>query len=141
MRNKSKIACICLCVMGLLLAVSCKKGSKDELTASIVENSAIIKFERDVIDFKNLNNGEIVTGSFKFRNVGKYDLVISEVTTSCGCTVADYPKEPVKPGEEGMITVTYDSKGFSGERIVKEVSVVANTDPAVTKLRILAAVH
>jgi hypothetical protein len=127
--------------MGLLLAVSCKKGSKDELTASIVENSAIIKFERDVIDFKNLNNGEIVTGSFKFRNVGKYDLVISEVTTSCGCTVADYPKEPVKPGEEGMITVTYDSKGFSGERIVKEVSVVANTDPAVTKLRILAAVH
>ncbi|MDR1847303.1 MAG: DUF1573 domain-containing protein [Bacteroidales bacterium] len=127
--------------MVLLVAVSCKKDDKSAVSASIVENSAAIKFERDAIDFKDLNNGEVVTGSFKFKNTGKYDLVISEVTTSCGCTVADYPKDPIAPGNEGMISVTYDSKGYSGKRITKEVIVVSNTEPSITKLHIFADVH
>ncbi|MDR0789972.1 MAG: DUF1573 domain-containing protein [Bacteroidales bacterium] len=124
-----------------LVFVACKKEAKSDIDASIVENSAAIKFERDAIDFKDLTNGELVTGSFKFSNVGKYDLIISEVTTSCGCTVADYPKEAIKPGGEGMITVTYDSKGYSGKRITKEVTVISNTDPSTTKLHIFADVH
>ncbi|MDR1725965.1 MAG: DUF1573 domain-containing protein [Bacteroidales bacterium] len=125
----------------LLLTVSCKKNDRNDIDASIIENTAKIKFERDAIDFKNLNNGEVVTGSFKFKNVGKYDLLISEVTTSCGCTVADYPKDPVKSGEEGLITITYDSKGYSGKRISKEITVVTNTEPSITKLHIYADVH
>ena len=132
---------ICLIFATSLLFVSCKKEAKTDFDASIVENTTTIKFDRDVIDFKSLAHGESVTGSFKFSNTGKHDLVISEVTSSCGCTVADYPREAIKPGKEGMITITYDSKGYSGKRITKDVNVVSNTIPSITKLRIIADVH
>jgi len=132
---------LCFSIIILLICSCGKQNGDSDVDNSIVENSAEIKFEREAIDFHDLNNGEIITGSFKFKNVGKYKLVISEVTTSCGCTVADYPKNPIKPGEEGMISVTYDSKGYSGKRIVKEVFVIANTDPSLTKLLIYANVY
>jgi len=132
---------LCFSIIILLICSCGKQNGDSDVDNSIVENSAVIKFEREAIDFHDLNNGEVVTGSFKFKNTGKYDLVISEVTTSCGCTVADYPKNPIKPGEEGMISVTYDSKGYSGKRIVKEVFVIANTDPSLTKLLIYANVY
>jgi hypothetical protein len=47
----------------------------------------------------------------------------------------------VKPGKEGMISITYDSKGYSGKRITKVISVMANTEPSITKLHIYADVH
>ncbi|MCI6801660.1 MAG: DUF1573 domain-containing protein [Bacteroidales bacterium] len=100
-----------------------------------------IKFERDVIDFKRVEAGERVSGSFKFTNTGNSPLVIYEVNTSCGCTVADYPHGEIAPGESGMISVTYDSDGANGMRITKQVTVNANTKPAQTQLRIVADVY
>ena len=100
-----------------------------------------IKFERTVLDFKSVESGEVVQGSFVFTNEGKYPLVIYEVNTSCGCTVADYPRGEIAPGEKGMISVKYDSEGSAGMRISKEVTVNANTTPAKTKLKIVADVR
>jgi hypothetical protein len=88
-----------------------------------------------------VEEGEVVQGSFVFTNEGKYPLVIYDVNTSCGCTVADYPKGEIAPGEQGTISVKYDSEGSSGMRISKEVTVNANTTPAKTKLRIIADVR
>lgn len=143
--NKKIVALIVLVVV-VLSAVAItlfysSKGKKDEITASLIENATVIKFEKDFIDFGKLTEGEIATCSFKFKNVGKSDLIISSVTANCGCTVADYPREPIAQGKEGQITVRYDSEGSAGIRIQKEISVLANTSPSTTKLRIAADVN
>ena len=53
----------------------------------------------------------IVTHEFVFTNVGKAPLIIHQANASCGCTVPEYTLEPIKPGEKGKITVTYNGKG------------------------------
>lgn len=127
-------------VLSVALVISCNKKN-NEISTDLIENSTSIKFEKDLIDFGTLNSGEVVTSSFKFKNTGKNDLIISSVTANCGCTVADYPRNPIKPNEEGQITVRYDSEGSSGIRIMKEISVLANTTPSTTRLRITADVN
>ena len=67
--------------------------------------------------------------------------MISDVSANCGCTIADYPHQAIKPGEEGMISVTYDSQGARGMRIEKKVTVLANTNPDRTVLTIVADVQ
>lgn len=129
-----------LLVSIITLSLSSCKKNESKINADLIENTTSIKFEKELIDFGRLTDGERVTCSFKFVNSGKSDLIISSVSGNCGCTVADYPKEPIAPGEEGQITVTYDSSNSSGMRISKEVSVLANTSPSTTKLRIVAEV-
>jgi hypothetical protein len=131
-----------LLLSSLILFVSCSKTEdKKTIDASVIENMTVIKFDKKELDFKYVEAGEVVQGSFVFTNEGKYPLVIYEVNTSCGCTVADYPKGEIAPGEQGTISVKYDSEGSSGMRITKDVTVNANTTPAKTKLRIIADVR
>jgi hypothetical protein len=78
-----------------------------------------------------LNYGKIVEGqklavSFRFKNTGDKPLVIESVRPACGCTVADYPKQPLKPGEEGEITGEFNSEGREGQQH-KEITVTTNT--------------
>jgi len=82
------------------------------------------------------NYGKIIEGqklavSFRFKNTGNKPLVIESVHPACGCTVADYPKQPLKPGEEGEITGEFNSEGREG-RQHKEIAVTTNT-PAHTQ--------
>lgn len=138
---KRKILPILL-LLNIFLTLSCSKtDSNKNIDSSVIENMTEIKFERTVLDFKLVEAGEVVQGSFIFTNEGKYPLVIYEVNTSCGCTVADYPRGEIAPGEKGTISVKYDSEGSSGMRISKEVTVNANTTPAKTKLKIIADVR
>lgn len=133
---------IICCLFALVVFAGCgQKKDSGNIDASVVENTTRIKFERDVIDFKRVQAGERVTGSFRFTNAGSNDLVIYEVSTSCGCTVVDYPRSAIAPGESSTISLTYDSDGASGMRISKEVVVLANTEPSKTKLRIVADVY
>jgi len=121
--------------------VSCNKKDTKDIDLSVIENKAVIKFENDVLDFHTINEGEKVTGSFKFKNTGKHDLVISDVSANCGCTIADYPHSAIKSGEEGTISVTYDSKGSRGMRIQKQITVLSNTNPPRHILKIVADVR
>ncbi len=98
-----------------------------------------ITFDSDMHDFGRLSAGESVSYSFHFRNTGKADLVISSTSATCGCTVADYPKNRIAPGEEGYVTVTFKSAGKAGQQF-QEVTVVSNAQPATKKLTILAQV-
>ena len=92
------------------------------------------QFDSVSLDFGRVSQGTEVTKQYTFTNAGKSDLLITEVRGSCGCTVAkDWPRHPVKPGDGGTITVTFDSDGRSG-RQEKVISVVANTYPATTGL-------
>ncbi len=85
---------------------------------------------------QNTDNGY----TFKFTNTGKIPLVISDAKGSCGCTVPDYPKEPIAPGATGEINVMYKPGGQQGNQS-KTVTVTANTEPAQTVLNISADVQ
>jgi hypothetical protein len=64
--------------------------------------------------------------NYRFRNSGSKPLVIEKVQPSCGCTVADYPKQPIAPGQEGEISAEFDTKGKEGMQ-KKNITVYANT--------------
>lgn len=103
------------------------------------ESMPVISFDSDVHDFGRLSAGESISYSFHFRNTGKADLIISGCSATCGCTIADYPKDRIAPGGEGYITVTFKSAGKSGQQF-QEVTVVTNAQPSRVKLKILAQV-
>ncbi len=132
--------------------VSCKhKDVSSDLPAEVVTNPntadgkgdknalPVISFEKDFHDFGKLISGEQVSYAFKFKNTGKSLLVISNVSTSCGCTVSSFPKKPIKPGESATIDVSFDSEGKHGLQ-TKTVTVFTNTQPPNTVLRIQSLV-
>ena len=65
-------------------------------------------------DFGNLTDQKDAEYTFKFKNVGKTPLIIANASASCGCTVPEFPKEPVLPGKMGQIKVTFHTAGKSG---------------------------
>ena len=79
-------------------------------------------------DMGTITEGEKLEVNFRFRNTGDKPLVIERVQPSCGCTVADPPKEPIAPGKEGVIKGVFDSNGKVGPNH-KTLTVVANTRP------------
>ena len=92
------------------------------------------EFENTTLEFGKIAQGEKVSHSFRFKNVGTTDLIISKVEGSCGCTVLKgWPKHPVRPGDMGKIDVVFDSNGKKGFQN-KTISVVANTYPSTTVL-------
>lgn len=97
------------------------------------------KFDQESFDFGTISEGEVVTHKFKFTNNGEAPLVIQNASSSCGCTVPDYSKEPIPVGGSGEITVRFDSQGKPGIQN-KTVSITANTVPAITKLTIKSMV-
>ena len=87
----------------------------------------VLRFEKTTIDFGDLDpDNPVATCVFKFTNVGKSKLIINQVKTSCGCTTADYTKDPISPGGTGYITVKYDGTGNRPGRIVKGIQVFSN---------------
>jgi len=83
-------------------------------------------------DLGKVKEGQQVEVSFRFKNTGTKNLVIDDVTASCGCTVPEKPQEPITPGQEGMIKAKFDSKGKPVGEARKEVYVTANTTPSTS---------
>ena len=87
----------------------------------------IIEVNKNNHDFGEIKEGEIAETEFMFTNVGKSNLIISDASGSCGCTVPDYPKNtPIKPGESGKIVVKFDSSNRPGMQR-KAVTLITNT--------------
>ncbi len=95
------------------------------------EDLAKIEFEETVINFGEISQGEKVKKRYRFKNTGNSSLIISNATGSCGCTVPLWPKQPIKPGQEGEIEVVFDSNGKQG-RVHNTVTLIANTQPNKT---------
>ncbi|ATP55209.1 hypothetical protein CPT03_01390 [Pedobacter ginsengisoli] len=85
----------------------------------------VLTFETSNYYFGKIEKGEKVSYSFKFRNTGKMPLIIKEAIATCGCTVPEVPKEPIKPGQAGELNVVFNSAGKTG-RQDKIVSVRSN---------------
>lgn len=103
-----------------------------------VENKNQADFKFDVMEYNygSIKQGESVTYNFKFTNVGKEPLVITTAHGSCGCTVPDWPKEPIKKGESGTIKVTFNSAGKMGAQD-KTVTINSNakTNPIILHIK------
>lgn len=95
----------------------------------------VFSAESTEFDFGIVSEGDIVNHKFKFKNTGQSPLVIDKATASCGCTVPDWPKHPIGVGETGEIKVRFDTKGKPNQQI-KTISIMANTEPTLTRLRI-----
>lgn len=98
-----------------------------------------IQFDETTYDYGTVKDGDKVKHVYKFKNTGKAPLIISDAKGSCGCTVPDWPREPIAPGKTGEIKVEFDSKNKGteeGSNQSKRVTITANTDPVQTYLTI-----
>ncbi|TNE81568.1 MAG: DUF1573 domain-containing protein [Bacteroidetes bacterium] len=102
----------------------------------------VLSFEKETYEFpQSISEGESVSCDFKFTNTGKADLIISNATAPCGCTVPTWPKDPIKPGESSKITVVYNSQGKGSGRHEKAVTISSNAIPNPRSLRIVVNVN
>jgi hypothetical protein len=137
----------------MLLGSGCgdksNQGDEAPLPADLITNpgsasgntaGAIIEFVSLEHDFGIIKDGEKVFWNFRFKNTGNAPLLINRVKADCGCTVPDYPRSPIAPGEEGKIKVTFDSKGRMGRQI-KQVTVLSNSQRPTNVLTIKAIVE
>jgi len=88
-------------------------------------NQAEFSFEALEYDFGTIKQGESSTHEFKFTNTGNEPLVITRADGSCGCTVPEYPKEPIMKGQTASIKVTFNSAGKMGIQD-KTVTITSN---------------
>ncbi len=94
-------------------------------------NAPKFKFETKTVDYGTIEQKSDPIRVFKFTNVGKSPLIISNVKGSCGCTVPSTPKEPIMPGKTGEITVKYDTNRIG--QISKTITITSNADrPSIT---------
>lgn len=107
-----------------------------------VQDSSLGKllFKDTVYDFGKIKAGKIVSHTFSFVNSGKRDIIINDAKGSCGCTVPEYPTQPIKPGDSGIIKVTFNSEGKHGFND-KNVAIFTNGLPSAYQLFIQAAVE
>lgn len=103
------------------------------------EEVASFEFDKEFHDFGDIAEGKTVNTTFDFTNTGDVPLVITSANGSCGCTVPDWPRTPIAPGETGQIKVSFNSTGRSGKND-KTVTIEANTVPRTTVLKITSNV-
>lgn len=115
----------------------CGRQSRQTETAN---GTPQISFDVDTYDFGTIVQGEKVSHTFTFRNIGDGALIINDVTTSCGCTASKYSVEPVAPGENGTIEVIFDSYGREGKQL-KSANVWSNCGTEPFKLQIFANIE
>ena len=135
--------------LGILLAgttlVACNQtkstdaANADGTTTTVNANAPVMKFEFDSHDFGKVKAGDKVTYEFKFTNTGPSPLIITSATATCGCTVPEWPKAPVQPGQGGVIKVTFDSANKEGLQD-KQITVTANTSPAQNVVHLVGEV-
>ena len=115
-----------------------EKNEEGSLSQSRPKTS--IQFDKVEHDFGTIKQGDQVECSFKITNTGQEPLIIEEAHGSCGCTVPDYPKEPIPPGQSRDMKVKFNSTGKKGKQ-AKTVTVTANTDPLQTIVTVRSEVE
>lgn len=97
-----------------------------------VESGPKIEFTKETHDYGTVKYGADGTCTFEFKNTGNAPLIISNAKGSCGCTVPEWPKEPIAPGAKAKITVKYDTKRPGA--INKSVTITSNAVNEPTKV-------
>jgi hypothetical protein len=141
--KRAKLTKFYLPLLLVLLIGACNQGEKSDHQSdnngTLVDTGPVITFDKDLHDFGKIINGEKVSYAFRFTNEGTGPLLITGIRSGCGCTVGDFPKEPIMPNEIGRINVVFNSAGRRGFQS-ETVRVFTNTGEQVSTLRIQAEV-
>lgn len=118
----------------ILLVIACILFSTGYAQESKTESGIV--FENTEHDFGTVSeSGGVIECEFVFTNTGETPIVITKVSASCGCTAPDWSKEPVAPGKQGFIKVTFNPKGRSGD-FTKSLTAFTNGKPDRISLKI-----
>lgn len=139
-----------LSVICVLAFVSCKENASSKIKTDNVAVAAerdeaaklvpVMSFDKAEHDFGTIEQGTAQETVFTFTNTGTGPLIITDATSSCGCTVPQYPKNtPVAPGDTGEMVVKFNGSGQN--QITKTITVKANTEKGQEILRIKAFVN
>jgi hypothetical protein len=82
--------------------------------------------------------GEVISAKFDVENTGDEPLILSDVKGTCGCTVADWSKDPIAPGEKGFVKARVNTSGFQTGPVTKSITMLSNTTPAQTTVVVKA---
>ncbi|GGK59159.1 MULTISPECIES: DUF1573 domain-containing protein [Flavobacteriaceae] len=129
---------------------SCKENATSKINTSNLESakerdtaislgSAIVEFDKTEYDFGEVIEGEIAEGTFKITNKGKVDLIITSAKATCGCTVPEWPKEPIAPGASADLKFTFNSRGRLGKQS-KSITLQTNSEKVTELIRIKGTV-
>jgi len=144
-----KIIVLIILSFGLFI-ISCNENAVKKIDKQNLENAKVrdseirlggsrLSFDKTEHDFGILNEGDIVETVFSFTNSGKSELIITSAKSSCGCTVPEWPKEPILPGETGKIKVKFNTRGKPNKQR-KQITLRTNTDSGKEIITILAQV-
>ena len=122
-----KIMILCAVILGFAFTASAQDNEKAEF-----------KFNEEKHDFGKIPQGTPVTTIFEFTNIGKEPLILANVQPTCGCTIADYTKTPVKSGEKGIIKITYNAA--AAQAFNKTIVVTSNAKTPTKYLNIVGEV-
>ncbi len=136
-------------LLGLVTLTSCKEKATEKIQSNKVEaatsvsaqaeNAAVMTFDKTFHDFGQIKQMQPQETVFTFTNTGNAPLVITNASSSCGCTIPEYPRNtPIAPGESGQLTVKFNGSGLN--KVTKTIRVEANTAKGVETLQIQATV-
>jgi len=111
-----------------------KKAKEVVADKKVDPNAPVFEFERKIVDYGAIEKGSEGVYDFKFKNIGKSPLIISNVKGSCGCTVPSAPKEPIMPGVSGVIKVKYDTNRVGP--ISKTITITSNASEPKKVIRV-----
>lgn len=140
---KKKTILVLLSIM--MFAVSCKENAASKIKESnlqeaekrdaVLATPPVAEFDVTEYDFGTITEGEKAIGVFKITNKGLRDLIVINAKGSCGCTVPEWPKKGIKPGETADIKFTFNSSGRTGKQS-KTITLKTNTKTGTERLRI-----
>lgn len=141
---------IILIVAVVVLSISCKESATSKVKTENVEsakirdvnaeNLAVISFDKASYDFGMINQGDVIETNFVITNTGKSDLIISKASATCGCTIPDWPKEAIKPGDSAPMNVKFNSRGKKN-KISKTITLLTNTKSGKETVKITGFVN
>ncbi|XCF05256.1 DUF1573 domain-containing protein [Tamlana crocina] len=138
-----------LSALCLVAFTSCKENAAQKIEESNVAAAAerdavasklpVIEFDKKEHDFGEIEAKTAVETVFSYKNTGDAPLVITDIKSSCGCTVPqDWSREPLAPGDSGKFTVKFNGSGSN--KITKTITVTANTEKGSEIVKITAFV-
>ncbi|MXV52497.1 DUF1573 domain-containing protein [Pedobacter sp. HMF7647] len=127
-----------------LLAIGCTNTAKTNNAnvdkSQLSASAAKFQFDQTTYDFGIIDQGDTVVHNYSFNNAGKSPLIITDAQASCGCTIPEFPHEPIAPGKIGVIKVIFNSANKFGKQ-TKAITITANTVPAITQLLLTGEVR
>ena len=138
-------------ILSVIVLASCSNSDDKKITTNLVNNPLtanenadavampVIEVAPDFFDFGEMPQKESVSTEFILKNTGDAPLLIRSAKGSCGCTVPEWPKEPVAVGNEAIIKVTFNSGNKKGKQN-KTVTLVTNAIPSTKVLTIKGTV-